>query len=130
MEEKEINGGTIKDEKFNKDKFNHIVTEILQERIKQEAKWGQQNYPILDQLLINRTPKRMCDEYEIPSEDRARQLLNINEKRGSLTYMHILIEEISEVASCGRNMGNIREELIQSAAVLVAMIESLDRNGF
>lgn len=87
------------------------------------------NIFLLDPILLNRSPQRMCEEYEIPSEDRARQLVEIHVERRDLTYFHILMEEISEVASCGSNVEELRKELIQSAAVLVAMIESLDRNG-
>lgn len=106
-----------------------IFNEIKAEREKQELKWGEQNHPILDPKLLHRSPQRMCEGYEIPSESRARNLCEINHSRGTGTYMHILIEEISEAASCGSNNENLRKELIQCAAVLVAMIESLDRNG-
>lgn len=71
----------------------------------------------------------MCEEYEIPSEDRARAMVNLSENKGELTYFHILMEEISEAASCGSNTEALRTELIQCAAVTVAMIESFDRNG-
>ncbi len=50
-------------------------------------------------------------------------------ERGQLTYMHILIEEVSEAASCGRDNKALREELVQVAAVTVAMIECIDRNA-
>lgn len=109
--------------------MNKILEEIQQERTRQDEKWGVQNHPILDPLLLKRSGERMCEEYEIPSENRARQLVEIHAKRGDLTYMHILMEEISEAASCGTDTTELRKELIQSAAVLVAMIESLDRNG-
>lgn len=109
--------------------MKNILEEIKIERAKQDFKWGQQNHPILDPVLIHRDAARMCEEYEIPSEDRARQMCETHAKRGDVTYMHILIEEISESASCGANIEELRKELIQSAAVIVAMIESLDRNG-
>lgn len=109
--------------------MNTILEEIKAERIKQDTKWGVQNHPILDPILIGRSPERMCLEYEIPCEERAKYMTDTHSQRGDVTYMHILIEEISEVASCGSSVENLREELIQSAAVIVAMIESLDRNG-
>lgn len=109
--------------------MENIFNEIRTERQKQEAKWGEQNHPILDPILINRNAQRMCEEYEIPTESRARQMVEIHAERGDLTYMHILMEEISEAASCGSNTEELRKELIQSASILVAMIESLDRNG-
>ena len=109
--------------------MEQILKEIKIERSKQDAKWGEQNHPILDPFLTSRESIRMCQEYEIPSEDMARQMVEIHAKRGDLTFMHILMEEISESASCGSNIKELRKELIQSASVLVAMIESLDRNG-
>lgn len=109
--------------------MENVLNEIKDERLKQEAKWGQQNHPILDPILLDRPPVRMCQEYEIPSENRARQMCETHANRGDLTYMHILMEEVSEAASCGRNTSSLRKELIQVAAVAVAMVESLDRNG-
>lgn len=106
-----------------------IIQEIKAERMYQEGKWGQQNHPILDPMLTNRGGERMCEEYEIPSENRAKQMCDIHAKRKDLTYMHILIEEVSEVASSGNDIELLRKELIQVAAVTIAMIESLDRNG-
>ena len=109
--------------------MDKILEEIKQERIKQDAKWGVQDHPILDPVLLDRTPERMCMEFEIPSEERARFMCQTHAKRGDLTYMHILMEEISEAASCGKDTELLRKELVQCAAVTVAMIESLDRNG-
>lgn len=106
-----------------------ILEEIKQERQKQDLKWGQQNHPVLDPILINRDPVRMCEEYEIPSENRAKQMCDMQAKGGRCTWMHILVEEISEAASCGPETERLRVELIQAAAVIVATIESLDRNG-
>jgi len=106
-----------------------IIQEIKAERMYQEGKWGQQNHPILDPQLKNRSPERMCEEYEIPSETRAKGMCDIHAERKDLTYMHILIEEVSEVASCGKDIELMRKELIQVAAVTIAMIEALDRNG-
>ncbi len=109
--------------------MENIFNEIRKERAKQEAKWGEQNHPILDPILIEKSGQSMCKSYEIPSEDRARKMVETCAEQGNLTFMHILIEEISEAVSCGSNIDELRTELIQSASVLVAMIESLDRNG-
>ena len=113
--------------------MEQIFEAIKEERERQEKKWGQQNHPILDQVLLSRegscVPERMCEEYEIPTEWRAKSLCNGNFSRGTGTYMHILIEEVSEAVSCLSDTESMRKELIQCAAVVVAMIESLDRNG-
>lgn len=108
-----------------------IFIEIIDERVRQEEKWGEQNHPCLDQTLLNReggcTALRMCDEYEIPGEHRAKQLCEdaFIHKKG--TYAHIAIEEMSEVVS-SFDIHKRREELIQLAAVCVAWIEKIDRD--
>ena len=109
--------------------MQNIFDEITAERQKQETKWGRQDHPILDPDLIGRSPDRMCEEYEIPTEGRAKQQTDVMALRGTQTYMHILVEEVSEAASCDSNVEALRKELIQIASVAVAMIESLDRNG-
>lgn len=109
--------------------MDSILKEIVQERKNQDAKWGEQNYPILDPMLINSHPERMCLEYEIPSEHRAKFLCENSFDSGTPNWMCILVEEISESASCGSDTVALRKELIQVASVVVAMIESLDRNN-
>lgn len=109
-------------------KVNNIVKDIKTEMKIQESKFGEQNYPILDKQLIGRGSLRMSENYEIPSEDRARQLVEIHAKRNELTWMHILIEEIAEIASC-ETSEYLYEEIIQSAAVLVQMALSVRKNG-
>jgi hypothetical protein len=106
-----------------------IYDEIQEEEARQLEKWGEQNHPILDPELVERSPERMCVEYDIPSEVRAKQVVELHDARGDLTYMHILIEEVSEAASCGTDAVALRQELIQVVAVGISMIKSLDRNG-
>jgi NTP pyrophosphatase (non-canonical NTP hydrolase) len=77
-----------------------VLAEVMEERLSQERKWGPQNH--------------RCD-----------------------LYYTILGEEVGEVgkAICEwiilkkGSVSDIRMELIQVAAVAVAMAESLDRNG-
>lgn len=105
-----------------------ILNEIRTERKNQDAKWGVQNHPILPTGLVN-SPNMICQSLGIPSETTARKNVEIGVRCGSLTYFDIFIEEVSEAATCGSDTDSLREELIQCAAVAVAMIESLDRNG-
>lgn len=80
--------------------MKNIFNEIKQERQRQDAKWGEQNH----------TPFEWCA---------------------------ILGEEVGEVNKAAleahfrdtNQLANYREELIQVAAVAVAMIESLERNN-
>lgn len=111
--------------------MENIFEEIKIERQKQEEKWGEQNHPCLDQVLLKRdggcTPLRMCDQYEIPSENRAKFLCENSFEKGRGTYAHIAIEEMSEVISAF-DINKRREELIQLTTVCVAWIEKIDRD--
>ncbi len=74
-----------------------VMLEVARERTKQDAKWGEQNH-------------------------------------NGYTYLAILMEEVGEAAKAalhdqfgGKEAGGLRTELVQTAAVAVAMIECLDR---
>lgn len=110
--------------------MENIFEEIRKERKKQNEKWGEQNHPCLDQVLLNRpgscSPQRMCEEYEIPTETRAKNKCDTKFKMGLGTYADIAIEEMSEVVS-SFDVNKRRQELIQLSAVCVAWIEKIDR---
>lgn len=79
-------------------KTEEVLKEVLEERYRQEKKWGEQNHS--------------------PAE-----------------YLMILGEEVGEANKAaleshfqGKPLDNYREELIQIAAVAVAMVECYDRN--
>jgi hypothetical protein len=111
-----------------------VLAEILAERTKQDEKWGQQNHPSLDRVLLDRvggcTPERMAEHYNIPPAWRARNICDGRAKLGQCTWADILVEEVSEAVEAGviADPATMREELVQSAAVIVAWIESIDRN--
>jgi len=48
---------------------------------------------------------------------------------GDLNWLLILQEEVHEVFACAPNSPEMREELVQVAATVVAWIESYDRRG-
>lgn len=79
--------------------INSILKEVAQEREKQDSKWGEQNH-------------------------------------APCLWNGILLEEVGEVSKEvndhtfeGKGINEMREELIQVAAVAVAWIECLDRNA-
>ena len=110
----------------------NVLREVHQERVCQDSKWGVQNHPSLDQVLLGRpggcSPERMAEEYEICSENRAKFLCEQAFQSGRGTYGHIAIEEMAEVI-CARDEQSIRAELIQLAAVCVAWVEAIDRRS-
>jgi len=109
-----------------------ITTEVIDECLRQVDKWGIQNHPSLDCTLRNReggcTPLRMAQQYEVPSETRARQLLDNAARKGELTWAHILMEEVAEAIGT-ENIEDLRAELIQAIAVGVSWVASIDRNN-
>lgn len=109
-----------------------VLFEVLAERQRQEAKWGQQNHPDFDRVLLEReggcSPERMAEHYEVPTEARGKFLCQNAFATKQGTYAHILIEEVSEaVGACNASPEDLRAELIQVAAVAVAWVEKIDR---
>lgn len=98
-----------------------ILEEIQEERKRQDDKWGEQNHTFTDfspttATAVANASRHYCDE----------QFRN-----GTGSWQYIIEEELYESleqAALG-NVKEFREELIQTAAVVVAMIECLDRNG-
>lgn len=103
-----------------------ILEEIQTERKRQDDKWGEQNHPALhpkaahnlvsERSLIATICREKCDK--LFSQDEGDWYLILQEE----------VAEAFEQAALG-NEKEFREELIQTAAVVVAMIECLDRNG-
>lgn len=92
-----------------------VCYEVVEERIKQDHKWGEQNHPDgtggASNALISKQTRR--------NTDAAFQ-------RGEGTWRHILQEEVWE-AFAESDPKRLREELIQVAAVAVAWVEAIDR---
>lgn len=110
-----------------------VLQEVRRERARQDAKWGEQNHPDAHPVLLSRdggvTPRRLAEEHGVPTGTRARQMCQTAGARGEVSFMHILVEEIGEAldeVALG-DASALREELVQSAAVLVAWIEGIDR---
>ncbi len=136
------------------DDRQEIFDAINAERIRQDAKWGQQNHRDVDPVLTDRKgwlrtdgvagrwpdgcdPQRMAEEYEIPTAARARQRC---QSRGGESapdsWGHILIEEVAELieaatlAQTGSGPeADVDKELVQVTAVCVAWIEARRRRA-
>jgi hypothetical protein len=94
-----------------------ISKQVLEERNRQDAKWGEQNHP---------------DGTGIPSmvaaAERARRVTDHNAHWDKLTWADILREEFYE-ALAESDPGKLRTELIQVAAVAQAWVEAIDRRS-
>lgn len=118
-----------------------VLTEIGVERSRQDAKWGEQNHPDADEVILSRldgtdwartnVAVRLADEYEIPTAARARTMCKWRAEQERVTWADILVEEVSElieaIASC--DPAQVRAEAVQVAAVAVAWVEAIDRRS-
>ncbi|MEO0727957.1 MAG: hypothetical protein AAFZ63_25650 [Bacteroidota bacterium] len=94
--------------------MEYICMEVAQERIKQHDKWGEQNHNLTTWIAIlaeeqgeaSREAVDYCCDNPPPKEERL-------ESPKTIQYNRLM---------------RYRNELIQTAAVAVQMIESLDRN--
>jgi len=111
--------------------MKNVLEEVQLERDRQDKKWGQQNHPCLDQVLLNReggcTQLRMAQNYSIPSEVMGKQTCDRRFDVGTGTWADIAIEEMCEIVGEFDPVKR-REEIIQLAAVCVAWAEKIDRD--
>jgi len=103
-----------------------IFDQVSEELDRQLVKWGVQDHPCFDPLLTSPTAVKRNVWYEMPTEERAKFLCQLAEKKGNLSWTHILVEEVAE-AIAEPDESKRRVELIQCIAVLVSWIESIDR---
>lgn len=96
-------------------KTEAVMNEILEERIRQDKKWGEQNHPNGTSIALF---KEKCDAL--------REACDQAHKDGTLTWMHILFEEFYE-AMAEEDPSALRKELIQVSAVAGGWIEAIDR---
>jgi hypothetical protein len=94
---------------------DRVLTEVLAERITQDAKWGEQNHP-------DGTGYDGSDQHA----DFWRQRCQDAFADGEGTWGHVLLEEVFE-AIAENDPANLRAELVQVAAVAVAWVEAIDR---
>ena len=92
-----------------------VLSEVLAERERQEAKWGEQNHP--DGTSHQRFG---------PTSEAQKMRVDGMAWRGTLTYFEILQEEFWGAAA-EDEPAKLRAELVQVAAVAVAWIECIDR---
>ncbi len=93
-----------------------VLAEVLAERERQHAKWGEQNLP--DGTHSGPWGQHM--------RDYARRDCEVAAKLGKCTWALILNEEVKE-AFAETDKARLRAELLQVAAVAVQWVEAIDR---
>ena len=121
-----------------RDGMQRAIEAVIVERQRQEAKWGEQNHPMVPADIVREAHAHgaapeffACHILGIDDAKAARDECNREHRAGRGTYTHILVEEVAEfVEACvihGETSDEARAEMVQVAAVALAMIEAIDR---
>ncbi len=102
----------------NPERTETVLTNIGEERERQEIKWGPQSHP----------DGTANDQFHRAMRDRAIAACNKAAADGKVTWRDILTEESHE-AYAETDLVRLRSELIQVAAVATAWIEDIDSRG-
>lgn len=103
-----------------------VLNEVLGERRRQHAKWGEQNHA--DGTGPSNWWPGIFRNTMSASAAIAKQQVDFDAKHGRVTYSEIFLEEVFE-ALTEDDPVRLREELVQVAAVAVAWIEAIDRRA-
>lgn len=103
-----------------------VLAEVKEERERQHEKWGEQDHP------------DYCSDWRnSPEYARGENLIRANNWKlenarrvaeGSISWDGILLEEVFEALS-EEDPARLREELVQSSAVITAWVEAIDRRA-
>lgn len=97
--------------------FSRVAVEVAAERVRQDARWGEQNHPDGTGL-----------PGDIIAAELARELCDKRAADGTVAWRDILLEEVCE-AFAEADAGKLRMELVQVAAVAAAWVAAIDRRG-
>lgn len=103
---------------------DRVLSQVLAERIRQDAQWGQQNHPDGTGPHKAAIVGALCFADEAAT--RARHACQSAAHRGETTWRLVFAEESLE-ALAEDDPAKLRAELVQVAAVAVAWIEAIDR---
>ena len=101
-----------------------VLNDIRIERMRQELKWGEQNHKdgTGPQSYVLDYSHMKAEELATAARDQTNRYAEV----GHVSYADIFLEEVFE-AMAEEDQTNLREELVQVAAVAVAWVEKIDR---
>lgn len=106
-----------------------VAQEVVRERARQDAKWGEQDHPDLSVALKGFAAESVFSAMNVLSAKKAKARVDALAALRLLGYADIALEEFAEAieAAANEDTAALRTELVQTAAVLVAWIEAIDR---
>ena len=120
------------------DGMRAALADVVMERMRQDAKWGEQNHPMVPRNVVTMAANSgeepaplACFLLGVEHARAARALCEAAHRNGNGTYTHILVKKVAEmVETCvlhGETSDEARAEMVQVAAVALAMVEAIDR---
>ena len=111
-------------------KTRNVLDEVYTERQRQDERWGVQDHDIYMPGDYDAPAHyaEMAEAWKKANDERVAALTPIRPKGEEAAWDGILLEEVYEALS-EVDPARQREELIQVAAVAVAMIECIDRRS-
>lgn len=106
-----------------------VSLEVIGERKRQDAKWGEQNHPDLSPNVAGYSLSDVAGYYGISTADDARRACDSEHKHGQGSWFSIHVEELGEAleAAVSGDTVALRAELVQLAATVTAHVEAIDR---
>lgn len=95
-----------------------VACEVIHERKRQNAKWGQQRHP----------DGTGADRARVFA-DAMRRVVDHASETGTTTWAAILLEEVAEAMAEQPGSPNLRTELLQIAAVCQQWVEAIDHRA-
>ena len=98
--------------------------QVIKERYRQASLWGVEDLDVCP----GGSGEEACRALGVPTVQEAKDLCGSAKEAGSLTWGHVLVEEVCEILEAGVGRGafsaDYKEEVVQTAAVLCAMLEN------
>lgn len=133
-----VNPETVRAERhesFPDDHYEQLLTETREELLRAWLKFGQQDRPSFSAPLLTLASEGSCWEpeqrnrfYGVPTEEAAKRACDERFAKGEGTWADIFVEEMAEAFGAARQ-NEIRMELIQTAAMALAWVATIDRVG-
>lgn len=109
----------------------NILAEVIQERVRQDEKWGVQNHPLWfgASALDHQYWATQADMWKLTNDHRVAQATAAGRPAGeNCAWDGILVEEVAE-AFGEASPGLQYSEFVQAAGVVVAILEKLNRDA-
>lgn len=111
------------------------ITDVIAERARQDAKWGEQNHPNgtgpqstpVAEIVRGPGHEIINRHFALGLSFNAKAATDEHARAGSVTWADILLEEVFE-ALAESNPAKLRTELVQVAAVATQWVEAIDRH--